>query len=158
MKAVEKDRQRRYATAAEFAADIDCYLENEPVLASPPGAAYRTRKFVRRKLPVLAAAACALPCLPASSLRRGKRAWRGKRGPRPSSKRPMRKGSVFVRSNRQRRLASSATVPKKKRARLTSNAARRKGCSAVCPARSGQLHAIRCGRADFRTARRHVRA
>ncbi len=56
MKAVEKDRRRRYATAAELAADIHRYLENRPVLASPPSPWYRTRKFVRRnRLPVLAA-------------------------------------------------------------------------------------------------------
>ena len=55
MKAVEKDRQRRYATAAELAADIHRHLENRPVLASPPSRRYRVRKFVRRnRLPVLA--------------------------------------------------------------------------------------------------------
>jgi serine/threonine protein kinase len=56
MKAVEKDRGRRYATAAELAADIHRYIENRPVLASPPSGWYRARKFVRRnRLPVLAA-------------------------------------------------------------------------------------------------------
>ena len=56
MKAVEKDRQRRYATAAELAADIHRYVEDRPVLASPPSRWYRARKFVRRnRLPVLAA-------------------------------------------------------------------------------------------------------
>ena len=56
MKAVEKDRSRRYATAAELAADIHRYLENRPVFASPPSHWYLVRKFVRRnRLPVLAA-------------------------------------------------------------------------------------------------------
>jgi tetratricopeptide (TPR) repeat protein len=60
MKAVEKDRQRRYSTAAELAADIHRYLENRPVLAGPPSRLYRMRKFVRRnRLPVLAGAVAA---------------------------------------------------------------------------------------------------
>ena len=48
MKSLEKDRTRRYETAKDMAADIDRHLTNAPVLASPPGAAYRVRKFVRR--------------------------------------------------------------------------------------------------------------
>ena len=57
MKALEKDRNRRYETANGFAADIERYLHDEPVQACPPSAAYRLRKFVRRnKGPVLAAA------------------------------------------------------------------------------------------------------
>ncbi|MCH7847728.1 MAG: serine/threonine protein kinase, partial [Planctomycetes bacterium] len=48
MKALEKERARRYETANAFAADIDRHLGNEPVLASPPSSAYRLRKFVRR--------------------------------------------------------------------------------------------------------------
>jgi non-specific serine/threonine protein kinase/serine/threonine-protein kinase len=48
MKAIEKDRTRRYATPTELAQDIARHLRNEPVLAGPPSAAYRLRKFVRR--------------------------------------------------------------------------------------------------------------
>jgi len=48
MKALEKDRTRRYDSPAEMAADIERHLRNEPVLASPPSTAYRVRKFVRR--------------------------------------------------------------------------------------------------------------
>ena len=48
MKALEKDRTRRYETANGFAADIQRHLNNEPVLASPPGAGYKIQKFVRR--------------------------------------------------------------------------------------------------------------
>jgi serine/threonine protein kinase/tetratricopeptide (TPR) repeat protein len=48
MRALEKDRTRRYGSAADLAADLLRHLHNEPVLASPPSAAYRTRKFVRR--------------------------------------------------------------------------------------------------------------
>ena len=48
MKALEKDRNRRYETASGFAADIERHLHDEPVEAGPPSAAYRFRKFVRR--------------------------------------------------------------------------------------------------------------
>jgi WD40 repeat protein/serine/threonine protein kinase len=61
MKAIDKDRHCRYGSASDFAADIERFLKCEPVLAGPPGAAYRMRKFaVRHKLPVAAAAAVAL--------------------------------------------------------------------------------------------------
>ena len=48
MKALEKDRTRRYSTPMELAADIRRHLGNEPVDASPPSTVYRLRKFVRR--------------------------------------------------------------------------------------------------------------
>src|SRR5262245_58355090 len=48
MKALEKDRNRRYETANGFAADIGRYLSDEPVQACPPSALYRVRKLVRR--------------------------------------------------------------------------------------------------------------
>ena len=48
MKALEKDRNRRYETANGFAADVQHYLMDEPVLACPPSALYRVRKFARR--------------------------------------------------------------------------------------------------------------
>jgi serine/threonine protein kinase/Tfp pilus assembly protein PilF len=57
MKALDKDRNRRYETANGFALDIQRYLADEPVLACPPSAAYRFRKFTHRNRgPVLAAA------------------------------------------------------------------------------------------------------
>jgi serine/threonine-protein kinase len=57
MKALEKDRDRRYETANAFAADVQRYLADEPVLACPPSAWYRVRKFARRNRRPLAAAA-----------------------------------------------------------------------------------------------------
>jgi serine/threonine protein kinase/tetratricopeptide (TPR) repeat protein len=48
LKALEKDRNRRYATPLELAADVDRYLRNAPVSAHPAGIAYRARKYVRR--------------------------------------------------------------------------------------------------------------
>jgi tetratricopeptide (TPR) repeat protein/tRNA A-37 threonylcarbamoyl transferase component Bud32 len=55
MKALEKERGRRYQTANDLAADIDHYLAEEPVEAGPPSAAYRFRKLVlRNQVAVLA--------------------------------------------------------------------------------------------------------
>ncbi|HEX5103446.1 MAG TPA: serine/threonine-protein kinase, partial [Pirellulaceae bacterium] len=48
MKTLEKDRNRRYETANGFAADVQRYLDDEPVQACPPSAWYRFRKFARR--------------------------------------------------------------------------------------------------------------
>src|SRR5262249_18401779 len=61
MKALEKDRNRRYATANGLAMDVQRYLADEPVLACPPSAGYRLRKFARKhRGPLSAAAAIAV--------------------------------------------------------------------------------------------------
>ncbi len=58
MKALEKDRRRRYESANGFAADVLRYLSGEPVQAVPPSVGYRLRKFVRKNRgPVLGALA-----------------------------------------------------------------------------------------------------
>jgi tetratricopeptide (TPR) repeat protein len=57
MKALEKDRNRRYETANGFAQDVQRYLADEPVLACPPSMAYRLRKLARRNRTGLTAAA-----------------------------------------------------------------------------------------------------
>ena len=48
MKALDKDRRRRYDTPKAFSEDLSRFLKHEPVSAAAPGAAYRARKFVRR--------------------------------------------------------------------------------------------------------------
>ena len=58
LKALEKPRERRYASVSDLAADIQRHMEDRPVLASPPGSLYRTRKLLRRhRLAALGAAA-----------------------------------------------------------------------------------------------------
>ncbi len=47
-RALEKDRERRYGSAAEFAADIRRYLSNQPIIARPPSTLYQLRKFSTR--------------------------------------------------------------------------------------------------------------
>jgi WD40 repeat protein len=56
MKALEKDRNRRYATANSLARDIRRYLADEPVEACPPSTRYRLRKFARKHRKVLVTA------------------------------------------------------------------------------------------------------
>jgi tetratricopeptide (TPR) repeat protein len=57
MKALEKDRSRRYETANGFAMDVQRYLAGEAVLAVPPSASYRLRKFARKHRAALTVAA-----------------------------------------------------------------------------------------------------
>ena len=56
MKALEKDRRRRYETANDFAADVMRYLTDQPVEACPPSAWYRFGKFARRNRAALTTA------------------------------------------------------------------------------------------------------
>ena len=58
LRAMEKDRTRRYQSASELAADIQRHLSDEPVTAGAPSASYRLRKFARRhRTPIIAVAA-----------------------------------------------------------------------------------------------------
>jgi serine/threonine protein kinase len=64
MKALEKDRSRRYETANGMAMDIHHHLNHEPVLAGPPSTAYRLRKYVKRnQVAVISAAVVVLALL-----------------------------------------------------------------------------------------------
>jgi eukaryotic-like serine/threonine-protein kinase len=56
MKALEKERTRRYGSVSDFAADLRRHLDDVPVLASPPSMQYRVGKFVRRHRAGVAAA------------------------------------------------------------------------------------------------------
>ena len=61
MRALEKDKARRYGSPADLAGDIERHLRNEPVLAGPPSVSYRAKKFVvRHKLAVSISSVAAL--------------------------------------------------------------------------------------------------
>lgn len=60
MKAIEKDRARRYDTAIAFAEDVQRFLASEPVVARPPRAGYLLQKLIRRNRTVFAAGAAIL--------------------------------------------------------------------------------------------------
>jgi serine/threonine protein kinase len=68
MKALEKDRNRRYDTAGAFAADVQRYLDDEPVLACPPSRWYRLRKVLRKHRGALSAVALVVVALVAGSV------------------------------------------------------------------------------------------
>lgn len=68
LKALEKERSRRYNSPADFAADIRRYLNNEAVLAVPPSVGYRARKLARRYRVALATAAAFILVLIAASV------------------------------------------------------------------------------------------
>jgi non-specific serine/threonine protein kinase/serine/threonine-protein kinase len=63
MKALEKDRARRYGSASDLAADLRRHLEHQPVLAGPPSRLYKVQKFVRRHRAGVAAASVVLALL-----------------------------------------------------------------------------------------------
>ena len=66
MKSLSKERQRRYATASDFAGDITAFLRDEPVGARPPSTRYRIGKFCRRhKAATIAATGVAVTLLAA---------------------------------------------------------------------------------------------
>jgi tetratricopeptide (TPR) repeat protein len=67
-KAISKEPDRRYQTAAEFAGDIRRFLANEPILARRPSASYQLAKFARRNRPLVAGVAAAFVVLLASLL------------------------------------------------------------------------------------------
>ncbi len=63
LKAMEKDRGRRYETTNKLAEDIQHYLDDEPVEACPPSAAYRFRKFASRNKAIIGTLAIVSSCL-----------------------------------------------------------------------------------------------
>ena len=72
--AMEKDRRRRYASADDFAADVERYFKHEPVIARRPSTTYRARKFAKRnRRALLATAGIALAAVLGGAL--------GQRGP-----------------------------------------------------------------------------
>jgi hypothetical protein len=86
MKAIERDRSRRYETAAALADDVRRYLADEPLVACPPSTWYRAKKFAHKRRGVLLAAA-AVVC----------RLGRHHRGPRPRQTRPRPRPGGFGR-------------------------------------------------------------
>jgi len=63
LKAVRKERQRRYRSASELADDINNYLEGIPLIAGPESTVYRVQKFVRRNRTLVGGAALVLAVL-----------------------------------------------------------------------------------------------
>jgi serine/threonine protein kinase len=71
MKALERNRERRYATPSELAADLRRHLNHEPIMARPTSAAYRLRKYARRHAAAISVGAGLLVVLTAFSVLQG---------------------------------------------------------------------------------------
>jgi serine/threonine protein kinase/tetratricopeptide (TPR) repeat protein len=85
MKAMEKNRARRYETPTALAADIERHLHDEPVVASPPSSWYRLIKLIRRHRLVCAAAAAVALALVAGTVVSTWQAVRARRAERAAS-------------------------------------------------------------------------
>ncbi len=79
LRALEKNRERRYASAAAFADDVERHLRHEPVQAGPPTAIYRLGKLVRRHRALVGAAAAVFLALVAGMVTTSTQAIRAKR-------------------------------------------------------------------------------
>jgi WD40 repeat protein/tRNA A-37 threonylcarbamoyl transferase component Bud32 len=82
MKALEKDRTRRYETASALAQDIQHFLDNEPITARPPGLGYVVGKWARRHRAAFGAVAAVALILVLGSVLSGWLAWRATRAER----------------------------------------------------------------------------
>ncbi len=78
-KAIAKDREQRYGSAADLAADLRRHLRHEPVEASPPSTVYRLKKFVRRRLGAVVSALLVVLALAAGLVARTLEARRANR-------------------------------------------------------------------------------
>jgi WD40 repeat protein/serine/threonine protein kinase len=106
MKALEKDRVRRYASASEFAADIVRHSSREPIVARPQTTLYRFRKLAsRHRGPVAAAAAVVttIVVLGAVAL------WQGRTAQRQATR--IRQQAIQVRANSILAMAAAAEDP-----------------------------------------------
>jgi serine/threonine protein kinase/tetratricopeptide (TPR) repeat protein len=121
MKALEKDRTRRYETANGFAADVLRYLAGEPVIAHPPTAAYRLKKFVRRNRPQVIASSVVLLALVAGVVGTTVGLLEAKRQEGIARDETTKKDAALVEEQRQRGIAEAneraATVAKEEEAK-----------------------------------------
>jgi serine/threonine protein kinase len=79
LKAIEKDKERRYASASDLAGDIQRYLADQPVVARPPSASYHLQKFARRHRGLVASIAAVLVALVAGVVASSWEATRARR-------------------------------------------------------------------------------
>jgi WD40 repeat protein/serine/threonine protein kinase len=96
MKAVDKDRSRRYETASAFATDVQRYLRDEPVEACPPSALYRFSKFARRNKRALLTASVVALAVVVTAAGSGSLIWQAHQNLQQSLDRE-RRGAYFQR-------------------------------------------------------------
>jgi len=118
MKALDKDRTRRYQTANDFARDIQRYLHDEPVEACPPSALYRLQKFTRRhRTGALATTAVALALILGAGVAAGQ-AYRATKAEKLAEE------QLHI-AKEQKRLANEQAALAQKQKRLAEEAATR---------------------------------
>jgi eukaryotic-like serine/threonine-protein kinase len=110
MKALEKDRTRRFETANALAMDIQRYLSDEPVTARPPSSLYRFQKLARRNKGAFAAAAAVLVALVLGLITTQRQAARALRAEREQTELRMRAEAGL---EAERKLRQNAELGKK---------------------------------------------
>ena len=114
MKALEKDRTRRYDTATGFAADVQRYLDGEPVLAAPPSARYRLWKFAtKHRAALTTAAAIALLLVAGVAVS----SWQAVRATRAEGKARLAQQAEAERAEGERRAKEEAQAARDEEAR-----------------------------------------
>lgn len=101
-KAMHKDRDRRYASASELAADIRRHLADEPILARPPSTFYQLRKFARRNRTLVAGVASTALAVAAGAVAAAVMAVRASRQEALAVERAYRMGLLVARHEQQR--------------------------------------------------------
>jgi hypothetical protein len=118
MKCLEKDRTRRYETANGLAKDVERYLNDEPVLACPPSAGYRLRKFVRRNKAVAVTTGVVAAALVMGTLVSTWQAIRATRSERLAGDRLIEVQDERDRANTERDRATKAEAEAKEQAAI----------------------------------------
>jgi serine/threonine protein kinase/WD40 repeat protein len=114
MKALEKDRTRRYDTPGSFAQDIERYLGHEAILARPPSTRYKLRKFVRRnRVAVLTVTVVAVAVLAGAVVA----TWQAVRASNAERETAAQRDVAF--GNEQKALANEAIANQKRQEALT---------------------------------------
>jgi serine/threonine protein kinase/tetratricopeptide (TPR) repeat protein len=108
MRALEKDRNRRYETATGFAADVERHLQDQAVEAGPPSAAYRFRKFVSRNRAALATLALVSAALVLGTVVSTWQAVRATTAARIADTARLAEGAQRIEAERQRRQAEAS--------------------------------------------------
>ncbi|MFT4543323.1 MAG: serine/threonine protein kinase/tetratricopeptide (TPR) repeat protein [Planctomycetota bacterium] len=149
MMALEKDRTRRYETANGLAADVRRFLSQEPVVAAPPSATYRVRKFVRRRKKTVVAIATIAILLIVGSIGTGIGWLNTKRANQKLGLALTEKNDALAEEARQRELAQeNETRARKAEADALVEAERAKLAEAETAMRAAELLQV----ADFQAA------
>jgi serine/threonine protein kinase len=119
MKALEKDRTRRYETAVGFAADVQRYLAGEPVQAHPPSVSYRMRKFVRRNKGRVVVAGLLVAALVAGL---AGTSWQAVRATRAESQRSQERDRAIKSEGEARQLQAKAQQEEQKAVKAAAEA------------------------------------